>query len=137
MTYNIDGIPVDASSAIPIPREFAEMLISASLREHFRHINLLKPGEVSGNVPDVTFTTNEGFWQSFIRGRHRALEWVRLEGFQVVDWYPRAPGVFHTDFAQDVRTIAKDYVRSIDDIMHYLPRGKTTMILGGIGAVRF
>lgn len=109
------------------------------LFHHFRYANLQKSGNVRG-TKDQRFTSNEEFWKrvlSLERLDKIGLRWVELIGFQLVDWYPRSPGLFHTTQAIDARNEAEKYVTEEGGICFYEPQGKYHMLQGGIGAVRF
>lgn len=112
-------------------------VIKEFLLNHFNYANLRQEGNVTENVPDLKFDTNHRFWNSVIREQTRALKWIQLNGFCVIDWYPRSPGIFHTDNAERHRERAQEYVRVEEGIRHYEPYGKVNMIEGGVGSVRF
>ncbi|MCD4811975.1 hypothetical protein K8R14_05285 [bacterium] len=62
---------------------------------------------------------------------------MELRHFQIVDWFPRTPGLYHTHKAQEQRMLAEQYVNEENGILFYDPHGKGHMINGGIGSVRF
>jgi hypothetical protein len=109
---------------------------------HLRNANLQRAGMVNSQASDLTFSSNEQFWESILHppyGERKriGLRWVELIGFQLVDWFPRAPGLYHTDNAEYARREAGNHVREQDGILFYEPRGKLHMLEGGIGSVRF
>jgi len=64
---------------------------------------------------------------------------VKLVDFDITEWFPRCPGMFWTAEGHIYRERAKDYVADqIDKYRHiaFSPRGKSLMILGGIGTTR-
>ena len=71
------------------------------------------------------------------RGGVKALRWVRLDGFQITDWFPRAPGVYHTPGAESIRMVAEHFKREENGVRFYSPTWKGSMIQGGICSVRF
>ncbi len=101
--------------------------------------NIQNKPRVAEDASDFTVRSNDGFWQLLMSRRTRPLlKWVVLEGFQLTDWYPRTPGVFHTDEARRARYSARDFGRVVDGFAHYLPRGKEDMVhRGGVGSLRF
>jgi hypothetical protein len=111
--------------------------VEAFLAEHLRNLNLKRIGRIPQKEPDKAFQDNESFWRQVTREAHIRLDWVRLHNFMIVDWYPRSPGLYHTRRAQQQRWKAKHFIRKKDGIVFYEPRGKTHMIEGGLGSVRF
>ncbi len=64
------------------------------LLKHILNANLKRRGNLGIVSPDNTFVSNEQFWKGFyIEGQSRAFRWVRLESFQLTDWFPRSPGL--------------------------------------------
>ena len=64
---------------------------------------------------------------------------VKLLYFDITEWFPRCPGLFWTAEGHIYRQRAKDYVEDqINKYKHiaFSPRGKSLMILGGIGTTR-
>jgi hypothetical protein len=88
-------------------------------------------------APDLQFGSNQEFWHTMLKSRQAALNWVKLRLFQIVDWFPRTPGLYHTDHARMERRIASQYATEEDGILFYEPYGKGHMINGGVGSVRF
>jgi len=106
--------------------------------KHLQNINLHRPGVTSEVTPDQTFTSNEQFWKKFLKEVPSAFRWVKLNHFQLVDWFPRTPGLYHTPGAERGRREAEHYVREENGVLFYEPTGKGCMIMdGGIGSVRF
>ena len=125
------------SDNIPAVAELDAQHAINFLLEHFKHANLQRPGRNEVDAPDFRIESNEKFWRKILYNRNIALRWVELTKFQLVDWFPRTPGLFHTDNARFARRDAENYVREEDGIRFYEPRGKSHMIQGGIGSVRF
>jgi hypothetical protein len=112
------------------------------LYDHLRNANLHQQGSVNNEAKDLQFNSNEQFWESVLSSRYGArnrigLRWVELNGFQLIDWFPRTPGLYHTPDAGYARHEAEHYVSEQNGILFYEPRGKTHMMQGGIGSVRF
>ncbi len=118
---------------------FVPGLLSHTIREffwdHLRSVNLLQPGRPGSEPHTVTFRTNEQVWQQLLS--QHSLGWVTLRDFSLTDWYPRSPGTYHIPQARYSREHANYYVRSENGIDFYEPRGKASMMDGGIGSVRF
>lgn len=112
------------------------------LSDHLRNANLQQLGSVNKEAKDLRFNTNEQFWHDVIRSSYGGrinlgLRWVELSGFQIIDWFPRAPGLYHTPDADRARYEAEHYVREKNGVLFFEPRGKRYMQEGGIGSVRF
>ena len=110
----------------------------AFLAEHLQLANVLTPTpKNTRKIKDKEFISNESFWDDVLNEKTRALNWIVLNNFQIVDWYPRSPGVYHTDKARSLRSDAEKYYREENGIYFYEPHGKRLMINGGVGSVRF
>lgn len=110
---------------------------SQFLLDHLKNANLQRQGSTDLSASDMVFGSNEAFWQQVMRRSWMGLRWVKLENFQITDWFPRTPGLYHTGEAQEARHEAERYVTQEGGIEFYEPRGKLHMIQGGIGSVRF
>jgi hypothetical protein len=114
--------------------------------------NLILPPIHSTNLqgaPDRRFSSNELFWSEVLSGRLRANTVVTLEDFFLFEWYPRSPGLFHTERARDVRADAQFHLlrltererriyedtRPPDPVVYSL-YGKSLMLEGGLGCIR-
>lgn len=89
----------------------------------------------------LEFHDNRQFWESartVLRARHR----IVLRDFAVLEWFPRSPGLFHTEHAARRRQEAEENRRldpslgSRESIEIYDPYGKIAMLEGGLGCVR-
>ena len=127
----------DQDSNLPVVAGLDERLTRRFLLEHIQSANWQRPGITDNTAPDLRFTSNRDFWHVIIRTRQITLNWVELRHFQVVDWFPRTPGLYYTSEAQRQRQMAEEYVSEENGILFYEPRGKGHMISGGIGSVRF
>src|SRR6266487_120016 len=79
-----------------IPDEVA----SDFLVRHLKSTNLRRRGTYVERTPDLQFASNAEFWKYFLDQPHRNMRWIKLDGFQLIDWYPRAPGLYHTQRAK-------------------------------------
>lgn len=101
-------------------------------------LSLLKDAARAGDnrerPPSVSYSTNEGYWMDSLMGRHREGSSVRLEGFHITEWTPCSPGRYYTPEAAQARERAKQFLSWTGN--EYLPLGKESMMLGGVGSVR-
>ena len=88
-------------------------------------------------APDMEIKSNEEFWRKALDYNVEAFNTILLKGFQIADWFPHSPGLFHTYEARESRNQSAGNIVEIDGIRHYLPDEKLSMINGGIGSVRF
>lgn len=107
------------------------------LSEHVRNANLQSQGKTPLFARDLECSTNEQFWDTILGNRYLSLGRVSLVKFQVADWFPRSPGLYHTQDAFVARVEAERYLLEADGIQFYNPQGKNYMIKGGIGTIRF
>ncbi|MEW6492448.1 MAG: hypothetical protein AB1589_08050 [Cyanobacteriota bacterium] len=107
------------------------------LLEHLKNSNLHNQASVQLNAPNAHFNSNREFWARLLYERNATLKWVELKGFQIVDWFPRTPGLYHTDKAERAREEAEQFICEENGILFYNPHGKFHMIEGGVGSVRF
>jgi hypothetical protein len=115
----------------------------------------------SSGVADRTYASNDELWRDVFDQRLRVARTVHLDDFVVSEWFPLSPGLFHTDEARVSRVDAQRHLltgpdrqtrleeeigRSLDsgalddttrDMLRvYSPRGKMSMMGGGVGCVR-
>ena len=107
------------------------------LLEHFKNANLRKQGIPQQNGTDFRLQSNDDFWEVLLRERNTAFKSLILEGFRIIDWFPRTPGLYHTKDGVRARTKAERYLREEKGIKFYEPHGKFHMLEGGVGSVRF
>jgi ElaB/YqjD/DUF883 family membrane-anchored ribosome-binding protein len=120
-------------------------------------------------IADKVYMDNAGFWRDVLDERIGAERNVTLKGFNVFEWVPRNPGLFHTSNAKYARDEAENHVRQIETqifdeylvtdgappdgatafravtssdgtvprTLIYTPQGKVSMLMGGVGCVRF
>jgi hypothetical protein len=85
---------------------------------------------------DAAPESNEEVWRRFVEERLYDTRRVTLEHVHLFEWFPVAPGKFHTPEAQSQRHMAYQMMEQIDGEVYFNPAGKASMIHGGIGAVR-
>lgn len=80
------------------------------------------------------YFVNKSFWGDLNQGSICHGDYISLNEFQISEWLPSAPGRYFTPDALIQREEAKWFWdRSKGE---YIPLGKTSMVLGGIGSVR-
>lgn len=74
-----------------------EERIAKFLIEHLKNANLKSQSTLGRPGIDAEYYSNRDFWQDVIEERYeaRAFRWVNLVNFRIVDWFPRAPGLYH------------------------------------------
>jgi hypothetical protein len=71
---------------------------------------------ISDVVADAfEFDTNDVFWKDVFDEQLRAGNRVTLRNFNIFEWFPRNPGLFHTPKALWSREDAANFVRGIDE----------------------
>lgn len=113
------------------------------LHTHASTANFIAPSQTTDDYApsqqtDKNFANNESIWDEIISKRLRRTDLnVILEGFFLFEWFPRSPGLFHTETATKSRRQAEDHIDSVEDgVTIYNPYGKSSMLDGGIGTVR-
>lgn len=112
----------------------------------------------TGSKPSSTgqyYETNQAVWRDIIAGHVFDGAKMSLKSFQIMDWFPRAPGLYHTSSAEFARQEAFHYLQNglrdspirdhavrvnqqggSDYTLIFTPEGKQSMLEGGIGSVR-
>jgi hypothetical protein len=112
---------------------------------------------------DLIFASNEDFWKHILKNKAFIGQYITLSNFCLTEWLPMSPGLFYTENAWMFRAEAKKFVvskspqtasriyldlsigsryftdrkpRSKDGFIELDPRGKVSMVLGGIGSLR-
>ena len=93
------------------------------------------------STPDTDLTvraeSNREVWEKFIAEELFDTRRVTLEHFHLFEWFPLAPGKYHTPKARNYREAAQQQMELAPDGQTYFnPLGKSQMIQGGIGSVR-
>jgi len=114
-----------------------EQFIEEFITDHIKNLNLKRRGNSFDNQPDHKFIYNKDFWNCVLNSPHQKLNWVELNNFQIIDWFPRSPGLYYTDDAKYKRKMAMEDIQEKDGISFFKPRGKYHMIEGGVGSIRF
>jgi hypothetical protein len=127
---------------------------------------LMKP-EAGRRGRDRSYHASEAFWRDVLSERVGAERLVTLNQMRLFEWFPRNPGLFHTEQAEWARREAENHIRHIDPQTFsayialtdtfpdhaapirsvtwnarttrgqiFTPRGKLSMLQGGIGCVR-
>jgi hypothetical protein len=63
---------------------------------------------------DKIYSKNEDFWYDVLSEKLPAERFVRLKSFNLFEWIPRNPGLYHTPLAAMSRDEATNHIRSID-----------------------
>lgn len=117
-----------------LTRQQIEVLLLQQLQQN----NLKQNGVFAKPTPDIEFFSNEDFWSNFINTINIKPYRVSLSKFNIVDWFPRTPGLYHTEFARNERLSADSFFVRKNNFNFYEPGGKMHMIEGGgIGSLRF
>jgi hypothetical protein len=83
---------------------------------------------------DRSYFDNASFWKDALTNRQFPSAYIVLDDFYLLEWLPFSPGRYFTGRAvQERRRATEEISRSRHE---YLPGGKTSMIRGGIGAIR-
>lgn len=84
--------------------------------------------------PDLSYFDNASFWEDALSYRHFPGAYIVLDNFHLLEWLPFSPGRYFTkDAGVERRSAARAMSKDRDE---YLPHGKTSMVRGGIGAIR-
>jgi hypothetical protein len=101
---------------------------------HYRNVGRFAEGS---RGDELRVNTNDEVWEYFVREDIYDTKRLVLEQFHLFEWFPLAPGKFHTDGASHARKYALQYLEQADEEQaYYNPMGKGLMIEGGIGNVR-
>jgi len=109
------------------------------LVDHLRNRFLISPEtqEYRKRIADKTFYSNEAFWERVLNSsRYWGFQNVVLDGFRIIDWFPRSPGLSFTLEAAQARKNAEKHLEDKSKNV-YRPDGKEMAIRGGIGTYRF
>ncbi len=119
----------------------AEYHVESVLIEHVANANYLMPStaalEPEASVQDRTFTANNNIWEAILFERVRSGMNVKLDSFFLFEWFPRSPGLFHSELGRWARQEAQSNVlEKSDATVIYNPSGKKSMLDGGVGNIR-
>jgi hypothetical protein len=96
-------------------------------------------GRQSTPSTDLSLTgqDNAQVWRQFLAEELFDTRRVTLEHFHLFEWFPLAPGRFHTPEAGLMRqAAAAQFNLTVDGRTYYSPPGKASMVQGGVGNVR-
>src|SRR5690349_40830 len=66
-------------------------------------------------IEDRKYFSNSAFWKDILDPQKATAERiVALNGFNVFEWIPRNPGLYHTERGAQARIEAQYHIRSID-----------------------
>jgi hypothetical protein len=82
------------------------------------------------------YENNYDFWEDALRGDLVEGMEVNLRSFHLMQWLPSSPGRYYTQKAILERQNAEQHLARRGRHREYLPSGKESMFLGGIGSVR-
>jgi hypothetical protein len=128
-------------------KELIEAIVGPVLAGFWSHLNLPRYGHIK------LLTINRGvreyagedlFWADMLSadtGRRLKLnDVVKLTGFQLAEWFPRAPGTWWTEQGRAMREAASEHIEAFTARGHastvYSPKGKYMMVSGGVGTNR-
>jgi hypothetical protein len=123
----------DYEADIPVVARLNDRDMQQAILQYLMNANLKAHPLPSTQDADVAVSSNQEFWD-LVKARQRriGLKWIKLDGFSLLDWFPRSPGLYYTDFARDARYEARNYLRVQEDCLVYEPEGKVHMINGGV-----
>lgn len=111
---------------------------------HISTSNYLLPVDITDSdyksryKTDNIFSSNEQIWDAIISEKLRRTDVnIVLDKFNVFDWFPRSPGLYHTNDAKYAREEAYHRILSSENgLIVFDPYGKHSMLEGGIGNIR-
>src|SRR5262249_27467914 len=101
---------------------------TALVADQLKHANLMRTGKVESTAPDCQFHSNEEFWNKLLLDTCVPMKWVTLKRFQLVDWFPRAPGLYHTGDGRRARASCRGQIFGEDLGWYYEPIDKSHLI---------
>jgi|GEM_PF-1028969 len=101
------------------------------------HLPMVERHTTPATAHSQRVISNAEAWALFIEERLYDTRRVTLEHFHLFEWFPLAPGLFHTPAAYSARQWAmQNKELGPDGKTYFNPVGKLSMLRGGIGAVR-
>ncbi|MCB1177414.1 MAG: hypothetical protein KDK36_07540, partial [Leptospiraceae bacterium] len=112
-----------------------------ALRDYLDIVLLNKPQVVEpANQPDKIFLNNETFWEKAISNNLYPGQIIKLSNFDLLEWIPSSPGLFHTRYAYELRNEAMKSFYNREGILvkviELKPYEKRGMVQGGYGSLR-
>lgn len=132
---NRNELDEDAPNVQVAERERIQELVN----QQTDFVHLTRLDQHTSPQTDLAFKTdsNEDAWKQFNDEQLFDTRRLTLEYFHLFEWFPLAPGKFHTPQARYSREDAAMFrIQSSDKSFYYSPQGKELMLEGGIGAVR-
>jgi hypothetical protein len=130
VSRNIETLP--ATMALS-PLEFENFIIQILRLKLLLSSNIPK---VEGPGEPLLYEKEEKLWNDIIHTKEIfETSQISLKEFNILEWIPRSPGIYHTKLAEGIRKEATEYVLS-DNSQVFDPYGKVRMVLGGIGCLR-
>jgi hypothetical protein len=127
----------EAPASIQIPeRAVYQVEDKGFIVDHLANSCLYRVGQCADNSPDQRFTSNRDYWKAVLLQPSMTFRNVMLENFQIVDWFPRSPGLYHTANAALLRSTAFENANTANGVTIFSPHGKNQMVRGGIGSIR-
>jgi len=89
------------------------------------------------NRSSAKYDSEINLWNDLSKSNLSDSQNIILEKFNVMEWIPRSPGLYHTKFAASERRNASGFVTEMFDRRYvYEPYGKLAMVRGGVGCLR-
>jgi len=83
------------------------------------------------------FYSNNDIWEAIIgMGFKSPTARISLDSFFLFEWFPRVPGLYHTEDGKWARMEAQQNIELEGGVRVYNPYGKMSMLDGGIGTLR-
>ncbi len=99
--------------------------------------------------PTNQYSSDRDFWRDVLGSRYydpqhsmtskvklKGGELIRLTDFQLIEWFPRCPGLYWTKKATESRVASRNDIQLLNNETVLSPKGKGQMILGGRGTTR-
>ena len=99
----------------------------------------LAPTPATIQSKDYSSGSNEEIWWAIINETITHGMQIILNGFTLFEWFPRSPGLFHTEEGKRARNEVRynNIIRTDKDgTIIYDPYGKASMLAGGVGSIR-
>ena len=104
---------MDLVSPSRVAEEYPPWMLSQLIYPHpLGRAFYMRPAQLP-HAHDKIYPDNQTFWADVLNEKVGAERNVVLAGFNVFDWVPRNPGLFHTSDAKWARDMALDFVRLI------------------------
>jgi len=89
------------------------------------------------NQPSARYDSEKKLWEDIFNSTISDSQNIVLEKFNVMEWIPRSPGLYHTEHAMvDRRRAIHHITNEFGKDIVFEPYGKDQMIRGGVGCLR-